>query len=247
VRKIKLIARLILLCTVCIIVVYTSNNLYQTLFNVDKFEICHNGHISITSCEMISTTLADTFQSLSFHGISQKIKNSFPFIKNISCAQLPTKELIITLEPYEPLYVINNDLILIESGNIVSKNMYDEIVYKELVNITYEQPLHTSVNKSCFTCLNSLNRSIFDAYDLTWTDDNEILLIDKKHRRFAIYTDMHSLEDLQKINHCSSLKTKITETKEFSLEKRKIWFADIRFDNQIVIFSRGGRGHGYAT
>jgi len=174
VKNIKMIARLSLFCGICIAVGYGSNKLYQTLFNIDRFDICHNGQISTTSCEMISATLANTFQSLSFSDISQKLKDLFPFIHNVSIAQLPTKEITVTLQPYTPLYVINNDHILLESGSIVPQHVYDETLYNALSHITYEQPLTTSLDRTCFSCLQSLNRSLLNTYDLTWVDDNEI-------------------------------------------------------------------------
>jgi len=181
------------------------------------------------------------------HEIAYLVKNQFSEIKNISITHIP-KKLIIKFNIHKPRFVINDKKIFLESGIIKPKHFFDKNSIELLPKLSLNESLHSNKQflNTCYSYLENISPELFENYDLIWKTEQEIWLTNKEQPRFSILSDPNSINNNQKLTLCSKLKKNIESKKTFSFTK-SVWFADIRFDNQVIIFSRGGKGYGYNT
>jgi len=206
--------------------------------------LSQQAHLTIANfCEQIDV------KKLPLQKIAYNIKERFPIIESVTIHQQPTKTLDIRCCVYTPLFNINHDMIVCASGILEPSHSFKTELITTLPALKIdaceitENRLHTV----CYDCLASCPSTLFDVYDLTWKNEAEIVLTDKKQGRFSILSDINTINDQKKFNLYAHLKHDIMNRNDFALNKGKQWVADIRFDNQIIIFSRGGRGYGYKT
>jgi len=249
-KKTAKIIRIIIIFALLITGGFFSYKLYHRLFTPTRFTISSNNILSASTLETINTFIDQKtdYTDKSIKSLAAQLKTTFPFIKEVAITQLP-KTLAIHMNINKPLFVINNDLILLESGTLESLNLFKPDVFESLPSASIHKSSYHDKNlsQSCYNCLTSISRHLLDSYQLNWNNEQEVWLNDKKQPRFIILCNLQSIEDQKKLKFCSTLKNEIVRKKEFSHNKLNTWIADIRFDNQIIIFSRGGKGHGYNT
>jgi hypothetical protein len=148
---------------------------------------------------------------------------------------------------YKPIIKINDNLVLLESGMMESQHSFKSDIIEVLPSLCIHESIFTDnrLTPDIYTCLNSISPYLFKEYEINWHNKYELWLTDKSQHNFKILSDAYSISDEQKLKLCKKLKEEIKGKKEVLLNKSKTWIADIRFDNQIIVFSRGGRGHGY--
>jgi len=180
--------------------------------------------------------------------IAYKLKAAFSHINHIAISHI-SKKLVINVQPHKPRFVINADKVLLESGKVKPRSLFNNDILLTIPLLTIsESACHIdNLSADCFNALNTISPVLLEQYNLCWENEREVWLTDKKKPHFTILTDSHSITHQQKLDVCGILKKTIESRKDFSRRKSTVWVADIRFDNQVIIFSRGGKGHGYNT
>ncbi len=178
--------------------------------------------------------------------IAHKLKAEFSHINHIGISHI-SKKLIIKLKPYKPRFVINTDKVFLESGTVKPRSLFNNDMLSTIPSLTINDCFIDNLSTVCFNALNTISPVLLEQFNLCWENEREVWLSDKKQPQFAILTDLKSIMDQQKLDMCQVLKKNIVSRRDFLRKKSTVWIADIRFDNQVIIFSRGGKGHGYNT
>lgn len=243
--------RIIVVVATCIFLGYLGNKAYRLIFTPVTYSITSDNILSTTTQECIKTVVAHDidYQRVPLATIAHQLKDTFPFVKGVTIAHLATGTVAIHLTIYKPLMRINSNLVLLESGILESQQSFKSDVIASLSAVSVHESVFTDsrLTPDFYTCLASISSHLFKGYEINWHNKHELWLTDKNQPSFKILCDAHSISNEQKLNLCKKLKEEIKGKKEVLLNKSKTWIADIRFDNQIIIFSRGGRGHGYDT
>jgi len=249
-KKVQIIIRIFVGFVPLLVGGIIGYNSYRILFIPSDYTLETNSILSTQAIEQINNFIEqniDFKNSLSLKKIASSLKEEFACIKRVAIRQLPTKKLHIQLSTYKPLFRLNNDCILLKSGIIEPLHSFNPQSIDKLQCITVH---NSAINKHqlsspCYTCLTNCSPSVFESFDFTWNNETELILHDKKQRRFSILGDINTLTDQQKLKLYTTLQHQIMNRNDYALNKGKKWIADFRFDNQIIIFSRGGRGYGY--
>ncbi|TET05876.1 hypothetical protein E3J79_03740 [Candidatus Dependentiae bacterium] len=243
--------RIIVVVATCIFLGYLGYKAYCLIFTPLTYAITNDSILSTTAQECIKTVVAQDidYQSVPFATIAHQLKDTFPFIKVVTIAHLATGTVAIHLTIYKPIIRINNNLVLLESGVLELQQLFKYDIIASLPTVSVHESVCTDsrLTSDFYTCLSAISPHLFKEYEINWHNKHELWLTDKNQHSFKILCDIYSISNEQKLRLCKKLKEEIKGKKEVLLNKSKTWIADIRFDNQIIVFSRGGRGHGYDT
>ena len=224
--------------------VYTS---YKKIFTPSSYQLHFPTSLSSNSREKIDSFIAknSNYQQNKPAKIISTIKENFPFIKTVALNYEATKQLDIIVSTYKPIYLINSNQLLLESGELNSREDYTSEVTQNLPTINFnnkdKQQEKRKLTES--SILQQIDHEIKKQYSIVWKNENHILLNDKNQKNFSILCNAHSILQKNKITTCQKLKNKKIARNRWYLTKRQV-IADIRFDKQII-FSRGGKGHDY--
>ncbi len=188
------------------------------------------------------------YKKNSLKNIAQQIKTQFPYIKHVSITQIP-KILLIDLQILEPRFAINEGYVLLDLNRIESSEVFKKNIVSELPSVKIDTFTDNSeqLDPLCYESLNVIPEELRVNYSCYLRNNHEILFTHKKQPQFVILADLHSVNNLQKLNLCNKVKHEMELRKSFTPKMSTKWIVDIRFDNQVIVFSRGGKGHGYNT
>jgi len=250
-KKVTKIIRISLILSFFIISGYALQKSYTFLFMPRGYTLTTDIILAKTTKNQIDTFIAQkiNYKEENLNSIAKALHNRFLYIKSVNISRLATQALDINIHTYNPLFIVNDNHILLESGMCEPKNTFDanSIASLERITIHASAIIDNHVDSTCYRCLTTLSPHIIKMYNLIWISACEIWLKNKKQQRFALLCNTNTIHDGHKITLGTSLKNEIVSKKAFNYNTMKTWVADIRFDNQIVIFSRGGRGYGYTT
>lgn len=249
-KKVLRIARILLILIFTGGIVHASYRALNWLLIPTSFNLAGSHTLSKDSLEKVSEFIEEKldYKTKSLKDVAHAIKNQFSHIKHVMITQAPNG-LNVKLKPRTPRFIINNEKILIDSGQLISKYLFNKDAYSMLPALTIDEAACESgcLNYLCHKSLCMVPGKLFKAYDFWWQNKEAVWLTCKEQPHFVILTDAESIGNKQKLQLCCNLKKDIELKKEFSFKKSMVWIADIRFDNQVIVFSRGGKGHGYNT
>lgn len=221
--------------------------MHNIVFCIDDHIICKEKHAIIDFIQELHTQNA-TYTSETILLIRQQ----FPFIESIHIALLANNMMQYTIHVAKPCCTINHELVFTENHTLLNKQIFTPASIQELpvifvdeVAIQKEQGLH-----GLQQCIASLPLTLFSDYKVTWMNAMHVRLYDKNEPRFSIVFSADRLPDTRTLAACSSIKQDISSLKKNIDKKRgqlntNHWAADIRFNNQIVLYAeKGDRGHG---
>jgi hypothetical protein len=91
----------------------------------------------------------------------------------------------------------------------------------------------------------ALTPFLLDRYDAHWVDDNKLVLQEKETSNFSLICNAQKLPDARLLAYCQQLKNDVCSKKKAQRHTHESWFADIRFEHQIILHAcQGGVAHG---
>jgi hypothetical protein len=173
------------------------------------------------------------------------VQERFPFIKSFSLSYLPGVT-CCSLKSRKPFCLINDVLVLTDDGILVTKNVFEPLVVAPLRTAYVD---HVAIQKEHAICgfqecIAQLPTAILDVYDVMWYDRLHAQLRDKKEKKFSILFDVNTLPNEHILKQCKGIKDELVERNLYQ-QSRRLWFADIRFAKQIIVFEdKGGSWYG---
>ncbi len=238
-------SRLIILCVSSIVLMVGIVKLHRYLFTATRFVFSIDPLITHSIQETIISFAKSMHQEhASMKTMSDSIANEFPFIRSISVQRIPVRSVYLELKAYDPLCVINNDTLLLYNEMVIPKQQYLTYFVKNLPHITLQK--NNTISSVLKTVLKKIVMesyySAFLNYNVTWINENEVWLCDKKQEDFSILGSINRLPTSAILNQCAYLKSRLSERNAFLNKKKKPqrWIADIRFDKQIVLYKNLG-------
>jgi len=84
-----------------------------------------------------------------------------------------------------------------------------------------------------------MKEKIFDRYTLCWVNEHELYFGDMDDDSFSLLCDAASLPHTTSL----ALYDQVKQSAKSNVRMKKKWIADVRFENQIIVY--GDRGEGY--
>jgi len=210
--------------------------LYSSLFSVDSFAYAIDSLVTKSAQQDIITYIQQITgnRSLPFQKLAHKIQKQFSFIHEVTIEYLAPGIVYIACNAQKPLSIINNLLVLTEQGYLHNKDIFLSLIIKQLPDITLPS-LQKDVTQSLVTIMNNIEPVIFSQFTLSWINETKIYLYDKKQRQFSIIFNKNQLPNKKLLDHCAYIKQKLQKQNIFTNTK-KHYVADIRFEDQIVVY-----------
>ncbi len=181
-----------------------------------------------------------------------RIESHFPAIKSViidmsSLAKEDnSKVLNFTIQSYHPLFLINNEHVVCQYGKMFGKTVFAQDEITKLENISFDGvPTPKNVDRltKFFESL-SKSESIFQDFSVRWVDKHAIWLDQKqgKEQDLSILVGYDTVPTSKDIEQCRYLRGQIIDKpckdkRGRPLKNNTTWVCDLRFDQQIVLFS----------
>lgn len=222
----------VVLCNVIATYLFSVHS-YSCLFD-SKTSYCYQNEIF----NFINST--KVFKRASLSSISKKIVNQFRAIKHIELTQLPTSILQVKMEVFDPQFIVNNAYIVSKNGNVFERKFFSQRAIDSCfpVVVTTEKNKNVkTIPETCKQMIFCLPKQSFEQYKIVWESETKSYMVDKKQDDFVIiFNDTH-VPDNDILSTCALLKNKLKMSKVFLKKRNTRWVADVRFKDQIVLFS----------
>jgi len=215
--------------------------LYHRLFALTALTISFDPLFSSTAQKEIQTS-CDRFacSSMSTASFDQLIQD-FPIIKTITCSHKKVEHVLLRIDAHQPLYLINQHEVLIESGALVKKEYFTN----EGINSLYSLSIfheYTQLPHEFAFWLEEHADHLFERFNICLINPTEIVLTDKQQQTFKILCHDKNRITKELLKQCLQLKN---EMKHNPKPRRDlVWIADIRFKNQIILYGKRGNNEG---
>jgi hypothetical protein len=231
-----------------------------TWFQIDQFVVEPGARFSQEQKQTITRFFQETqeLKTTSLDELSRRIREQFPSVGFHILSQDASGVVTVRVDPVRVQFLINTEWALSDDGHLFRKNIFDDAVIASLVD------LHIPNLNACCTTTCDLNNkecigtllpelfqtacaipsTLFQQYNVSCRDQGSWLLNDKKEQRFAILFHGTKIPDEKVIATCNKLKGTLDTRGALTTASKNSWVADVRFENQIVLFRNAGGSHG---
>jgi|GEM_PF-6870237 len=173
--------------------------------------------------------------------LSTCIKDAFPVIEAVSVNYLSKKNKAVTVSMSTPSFIINQKYVLTSTGKLVDVDNFTPQQRLSLPTFTVAEEKPRALFLDGYRkFIGRCSSDLCERFSVTWYDPTIIALHDKNDFRFILIADEQTeflpslLEQCTHIQKIISSRAKSTGIK---------WCLDVRFKDQIILFSVRGNGH----
>lgn len=219
-----------------------SYRIGRSIFGSKEYSFSLDPQLSADMHKSIKDAVHESyFGSLALLG--ELIQNVCPAAGPISLERRANNVLHVSCKSETPYLLLADQFVLLKNGQIVEKKCFDQPAIQHVAKIDIKNMHDQMVFSSEFKqWLLQLDESIFAQYAISWADDYEIYLTDKKDAHKNIICSVSNSIDERIREKCQQ----IINDKSISAQgTARYCSADIRFEKQIIICSqKGGACHG---
>ncbi len=234
---------LIALCIITVIIMVKK--VYASIFTFDHYVCSFHYVLSPKAQQDIinfihnsDTRQKDTPQQL-FTGLSKQ----FPFVTSLKACYRVPGIIHLDMRNVDLMATINQKYVIAEDGRIFSKEYFSSHYVASLPNITVRDMdvNDTHLSSALQKFVRYFPSALYEQFLITWVHETEIWLENKQQQNFAFLCSTERIPD-KRLLECSEIIQKNAVQKEMFKKKSVRLIADIRFDNQIIVFP-GKRGY----
>ncbi len=203
-------------------------------FSVKECQCVQNDLLSDDCFFSINTALAELIgDKMAAHEVIDRLKQQFPVLKKIVIFYQPSVTKVV-VSAREPVCSINNSVILTDTHELFSKNMFALEAITDIPQLAVEQESMTNIPSFVSSLLQGLPQGVHEAYKLELINEHCVHFIDKEQPNFIIMSSVAQEKSPQLLAHCESVKQTINARRGF--DKGVKWIADTRFAHYIVAY-----------
>jgi len=249
VRDVKAINAIILL----FLSIFLVEKLSHYVFSVDGYAFEFEDACSQLHKSEIITFINENkaFKRLSLKSIARKMKEQFPSIQSVQSFYSSSSILRFRIALCKPAVLVNDSYVISENKILLDKTIFSENKVKdcpaiEIKNIQRSDEdslcLSKKITEKCKKMIFDLPAECFNEYDIVRESETKSVMCHKKQGNFSVWFNDSKVPDNKVLIVCGLLKNKLTEQGEFSRRYPRRWIADVRFDDQVILYmERGGR------
>lgn len=177
----------------------------------------------------------------------QSIESEFPSIKSIVIDMHNPDQLNFTIQSYQPEFVLNDSLVVCQEGQIFERSIFADKIISKLENITYHGSLRDKDITRLVKFITSLSDPILKDFSIRWLGKYNVWLDQKQGQDLSLLVGYRFPPTMSDIAECRKLRGQIID-KPCKNKRGKpcvnttTWVCDLRFDQQIVLFSTNKGG-----
>ena len=212
--------------------------LSEQLFAFKKVNIVFDPFCAETLQHEVKNYLDTTMLKKCAPALCKDIKQHFPIAKDITYWQKNGNQYLLCINVYQPLYIINQNYIMLESGLITKKDYFVHESTNSLYHLSVAQE-NEGVSESLTNWLAESSDELFDLFTIHLINPTEILLTDKHMKQFTIRCHYTCRFTDELLTRCLALKNEVAVLEPTKKGLGNCWVADLRFSKQIILYKRG--------
>ena len=215
-------------------VFFLLKHISSSVFSTSQYRFIHNGLLSddyFSSIKTYATQFLD--QQCDAHYIIAQLKKEFPVVDKIEIAYRPCGTYVM-VRSHKPLCCINEDQILTDHHQLVTKDYFSSPVLDSLNRFTVAENCLSHVASLVPSLLAELPSDFKQAYDLELRNEHHMCLRSKQEKNFSIVASALQKKLSCVLAQCELVKKKLVERKDFN--EKINWVADARFADYIIAY-----------
>jgi hypothetical protein len=174
------------------------------------------------------------------HSFAHSLYTQYSSIASLSIAFLPHYTAQVTINALRPVLRVNDTHVITETYSVLPADIYKQH-YRETVSRIHIDDAKTV---SAFTaarmcaCLAHLPETVVQDYEIVWRDETDVWLYHKHEKAIALRIHADCVIDQQEIMHGCQILHTVQERDIRTKKKGILWVADMRFEKQIVAYTR---------
>jgi hypothetical protein len=201
---------------------------------------------AIVSCDpLLSESLSSIIQShvqsaVTEHhfSLSDTLKKDFSVIKSVCVRQVRPYLVYVSVKAYEPLFLLSKGMVLLENGLLIDKTNFINEGIQHLFSLDIQEQKDSKVSTEALFWLKNISDEIFHKYQIQWLDKTRIILTDMQQSSIRVICDSTTILDTTMLAYCSKVLCEHEVLNAFKTRGQIV--ADLRFKDQIVIYSKRG-------
>jgi len=253
----KRLFRGILVIVLCISVVgvsWTVKRFVNSFFSVKGHTVQFHGSFSEKQKNKIARYLSEAIaQQESLQSVESILRKKFPSIKTMKLLQAGNRKICVFISSIQPRLLINTDLVFAQQF-VFKKDIFDAQVIGQLERVDFMdiqflvQSDNDQEQQECIgvlpeqfvSTMESIPHDLFDSHRVLCQDKTRWWLQDRQQGKFLILFNGEQIPGKKYLCACNQIKKALHEQGEFSKKVAQEWVADIRFDDQIILFAKAG-------
>lgn len=163
-----------------------------------------------------------------------------------------SKALNFTIQAYQPVFLLNDEHVVCQYGKMFSKDIFAQSELLKLENISFDgapTPKKVDLLMSFFESLSNNSDtsfvrkdSLLQEFSVRWIDKHAIWLDSKQEQDVSLLVGYNIVPTQRDVMQCRKLRGQIADKpckdkRGKPCKNNMKWVCDLRFDQQIVLFS----------
>lgn len=171
-----------------------------------------------------------------------RIEAHFPAIKSVIIDMQNPEILNFAIQAYQPVFLLNNEHVICQYGKMFDKTIFADHELAKLENIVFDgAPTPKSVGR-LMTFVASLTDPILKDFSIRWVDKHAVWLDQKHGQDLSLLVGYDTVPNQHDVMQCRNLRGQISDKPCKSkrgkpCKNNTTWVCDLRFNQQIVLFS----------
>lgn len=175
-----------------------------------------------------------------------RIESHFPSIKSVVIDMQNPEILNFSIQSYQPIFLLNDEHVVCQHGKMLEKKIFASNELSKLENISFDEaPVPKKVDR-LVSFFNSLTDPILKDFSVRWVDKHAIWLDQKEGsgrvKDLSLLVGYDFVPNQRDVMQCRNLRGQVSgkpskDKRGRPLKNNMTWVCDLRFDQQIVLFS----------
>ena len=165
------------------------------------------------------------------------VEENFPYVKAVTVDMNNPDFFQCIIQVYNPLFLLNGESVICQGGRLFDKDIFSKEFVGGLENILFTFPLGKKDLKQLSHFVESLPVELLQNFSIRWLGKNSIWLDQKEGLSLSLLVGHSFVPTMDDVNQCRLIKEQITD-KTKKMAANKTWVCDLRFAQQIVLFSK---------
>lgn len=241
----------ILICT--IVSFWSINQLATQFLSADRFAVCVKGSLSLQQISVIKNFLENNKEhsAMPLFALAKIVQERFPSLETISFFQDASGVITLQATTVEPMLMVDDTLVLTRDGKLFKRSLFDDHFLHSLQKIScpfidekcsfidmQQSELVGQWSQDMVFVAKNFSDNLFELYDISCQDKASWWLQDKKQKNFFILFNGIGMPNEKVLAACNKIKEMLDARGEFKTKRVANWVADIRFEEQIILFRK---------
>jgi len=175
------------------------------------------------------------------------LESHFPDIKSVIIDMQKSESLHFTIQAHQPIFLLNNAQVICQHGKSFDMHVFNQKHLKKLENISFDgAPTFKNIDR-IIRFFESLKDPVLHDFSIRWVSKHAIWLDSKNEEDLSLLVSYEYPPTSSDVQECRKLRAEIKDKpckdkRGKPCKRNMTWVCDLRFDQQIVLFSTNKGG-----